>query len=301
MDFHPTSQPAGPFSCTDTNADGALDAVTRCLRCPHCDDAALRRDGRALTCLQGHSFDVARQGYASLLPGRRPHHGDGPAMVAARERFLGRDHYRPLRSTITALTAQHAPPRHELVVDLAGGTGHYLAPVLDALPGVHGAVIDLSTPSLRRAARAHSRAAALAADLRRKLPIASGAAAVVLSVFGPRPAAEITRVLHDDGILVLATARTGHLHELRGHVGTLAVDPRKRERLHVAFAGFDVVDDQPVDWRLALTRRDVEDLVAMGPSAHHLDPAQLREAVAELPALIGVSAAMSVTVLRPRR
>lgn len=231
MDFHPTGHPAGPLACTtETGTNGALDTVTRWLRCPHCRDAPLHRGGRALTCPHAHNFDIARRGYVSLLPGRRPHHGDGPAMVAARERFLGQDHYRPLRSTITALTAQHTPARAELVVDLAG-TGHYLAPVLDALPTAHGAVIDLSTPSLRRATRAHPRAVALAADLRGELPLASRSAGVALSVFGPRPAGEIARVLATDGVLVLATARDEHLRELQAHVGALGIDPRKRERL----------------------------------------------------------------------
>lgn len=304
MDHHPAGHPAGALPCTDTAADdgavSALAMVAHRLRCPHCA-APLRAGTRALRCPSGHSFDIARQGYASLLPGHRPHHGDGPAMVAAREKFLGRDHYRALRSTITALAVEHAPPGARLITDLAGGTGYYLAPVLDALPAAHGLIVDVSTPSLRRAARAHPRAAAIAADLRGELPIAAGAANVVLSVFGPRPAGKIARLLAPGGIVVLATATADHLRQLRSRLGTLGVDPRKSERLHDAFAGFEVVDDQPVDWRLALGRHDVKDLVAMGPSAHHLDAAQLCEAVVALPEVLGVSAAMSVTVLRPRR
>lgn len=295
MDLHPTEA----LRCT---AGTALAAVAHRLRCPHCAAPLRHTDRRALTCPGGHSFDIARQGYVSLLPGRRRHRGDGPGMVVARGRFLGRDHFRPVRSTITALVAQHAPEHAELVLDLAGGIGHYLAPVLDdALPGAHGAVVDLSTAGLRRAARAHLRAAALAADLRHEVPLVSGSADVVLSVFAPRPPAEITRVLAGDGLLVLATARSGHLRELGSAVGALGVDPRKRERVDEAFAGFEVLDEQDVDWRLALDRRDVADLIAMGPSAHHLDHAELREAVAALPTLLGVTAAMSVRALRPRR
>ena len=54
----------------------ALDDVLPLLRCPHCE-AALSREGEAVRCEAGHSFDVARQGYLSLL-GREgtPHTGD---------------------------------------------------------------------------------------------------------------------------------------------------------------------------------------------------------------------------------
>ena len=38
------------------------------LRCPHCRQP-LRLDGRTVRCRSGHAFDVARQGYVSLLTG----------------------------------------------------------------------------------------------------------------------------------------------------------------------------------------------------------------------------------------
>jgi hypothetical protein len=38
----------------------------------------------------------------------------------------------------------------------------------------------------------------------------------------------------------------------------------------------------------------------MGPSAQHLDPSWLLAATEELPDVIGVNAAMEVSVLRPR-
>lgn len=67
-----------------------LDDVLPLLRCPVCA-AALHRAGPAVRCPAGHSFDVARSGYVSLLPG-----GAGTAdtaqMVAARDRFLSAGH-----------------------------------------------------------------------------------------------------------------------------------------------------------------------------------------------------------------
>ena len=298
METPPVGHRADASPATDRRT--ALDAIAGWLTCPHCNSRPLHRDPSSIRCLAGHSFDIARQGYVSLLAGRQRHRGDDAAMVAAREAFLGGDHYRSLRSTITALAAEHAPRASRLVVDLAGGTGHYLAPVLDALPATWGLTVDLSTAALRRASRAHSRAAAVAADVWAPLPLATRTAGVVLSVFGPRHSAEIDRILTDDGVLIVATAGTEHLLELRDRLDTIGVDPRKPDRLRHTLAGFNLVAHHTVQWRLALQHDDVRAVTAMGPSAHHLDVEQRERAIAQLPDLIGVTAAMTVTVLGRR-
>jgi 23S rRNA (guanine745-N1)-methyltransferase len=96
-------------------------------------------------------------------------------MVAARDCFLGRGHYHPLAAAVRSLAAQHDPGPPGLVVDLAGGTGYYLAYILDALPRRHGLCIDLSVPALQRAARACPWGQTPATSRRRPWPPASAA------------------------------------------------------------------------------------------------------------------------------
>lgn len=173
----------------------ALAAAAAYLRCPVCADP-LRLGGSRLACGRDHGFDIARHGYVNLTAGRAgPGTADTSAMVAARERFLGRGHYQPLAAAVQSLAAQHDGGMPGLVADLAGGTGYYLAGVLESLPHRHGACLDLSVPALRRAARAHPRAAALGADVWQPLPLADRSAVLVLSIFGPRNAAETSRIL----------------------------------------------------------------------------------------------------------
>ena len=59
--------------------------VVDLLRCPVCGEALAEADG-SLRCAAGHSFDIARQGYANLVPGR----ADTPEMVEARDAFLAK-------------------------------------------------------------------------------------------------------------------------------------------------------------------------------------------------------------------
>src|ERR1700747_2335880 len=180
----------------------ALEAVAAYVRCPVCADSVRVGDDQA-TCDRGHSFNIARQGYVSLVSGRGgPGTGDSAAMVMAREAFLRGGHYQPVADARAARAARSDRGGPGLVLDLAGGTGYYLARVLDALGGRLGTCVDLSAPALRRAARAHPRAAALGADAGGRLPLADESAALVLSVFGPRNPAEIRRVLAPGGTLI---------------------------------------------------------------------------------------------------
>src|SRR6201999_2333897 len=111
----------------------ALEAVPSYCRCPVCADSARVGDDQ-VTCDRGHSFNIARQGYVSLVSGRGgPGTGDSAAMVLAREAFLGGGHYQSVADALRTLAALSDRGAPGLVLDLAGGTGYYLAEVLDAL------------------------------------------------------------------------------------------------------------------------------------------------------------------------
>ncbi len=273
----------------------ALTAVLPRLRCPVCGQPLTARD-RTLVCPSGHAVDVARQGYVNLAVGAGAHPGDGPAMVAAREAFLGASHYAPVSAALAAAAA--AEPDAGLVVDVGGGTGHHLAVVLDALPGAAGVCVDTSVPALRRAARAHPRAAAVGADAWRGLPLADACADVVLTVFAPRGAAEVARVLRPGGRWLVVTPRPEHLAELRGPLGTLAVDPRKDERLAADLAAFEVLGHEDVTVRRDLDHAALRALVGMGPSAHHLTADEVAARVAGLPDPTPVTVAVRLTTAR---
>lgn len=62
------------------------------LRCPVCG-GALMPLGTSLRCPQGHSYDMAKEGYVNLLAIQKRHAadpGDGKAMVRARRAFCRR-------------------------------------------------------------------------------------------------------------------------------------------------------------------------------------------------------------------
>jgi 23S rRNA (guanine745-N1)-methyltransferase len=264
------------------------------LRCPVCGGGLTRLDGGALRCADGHSFDVARQGYASLLAGgRASHRGDTAQMVEARQRFLAGGHFDALPEAIH----DSLPGGAGLLVDLGAGPGWYLSCLLDRLPEALGVALDASKPALRRAARAHPRLAAVGCDVWGELPLQDGVAGAVLNVFAPRNAVEMARVLAPGGVVVVVTASTGHLAELREPLGLLDVDDSKEERLAAQLdPHLRVLDRRPREWPLRLSRAAARDLAAMGPSAFHLDPATLDDRLARLPEPVEATAAVTITV-----
>jgi 23S rRNA (guanine745-N1)-methyltransferase len=262
----------------------------------------------ALCCARGHSFDIAKQGYVSLLTGASTKMtGDTAAMLDARAAFQSGGYFSPIADAVRAAVAAEDPAgpvrARDVVMEIGAGTGYYLAAVLDTVPA-GGIALDVAKPAARRCARAHPRAAAVLADAWRGLPVLDGTIRRVLSVFAPRNPAEVARILGADGRFIVATPTERHLSELIAPLGMVSVDPDKDRRLGQAMAGhFEVVERTVVEYPMKLGREAVPHLVGMGPSAHHRpdagaeDPADSR--FLRLPDPIEVTASVVVSTYGP--
>jgi 23S rRNA (guanine745-N1)-methyltransferase len=258
--------------------------------------ADLTVNGAGLACGRGHGFNRARQGYVDLTAGPVRHLGDDAEMVAARWDFLTAGHY----GFISAGLAAAAPGGPGLVVDVGAGTGAHLAAVLDARPEALGLAVDVSRYALRRAARSHPRAAAVRADAWAGLPLRDRSVSLLLDVFAPRHGSEFARVLRPDGLLLVVTPGPDHLTELVTALDLLRVDPSKEDRLAAGLSDrFTPVSSTALERRLSLDHAAIQALVGMGPSARHVDAAELAARVAELPVPLAVTASVRISGYRP--
>ncbi len=272
------------------------------LVCPHCG-GGLRKNGASLICSNGHTSNIARQGYVSLL-GRHSgtHTADSAAMIEARERVLGAGLFEPVAVAVAEAASGAGMAGIEgAVVDLGSGPGYYLERVLEAIPERVGIALDNSKYAARRASRCHPRAAAVVADIWDGLPLAPGCAAIVMNVFAPRNGEEIARILAPAGRLVTVTPGPGHLGELTGPLSMISVDPDKDQRLRSTLGPLaDDMESSPVVWQLNLSRSEAADLVAMGPSAGRLEPERLEAALDGLDYPFPVTGSVTVsTAHRP--
>ncbi|MET4783635.1 putative RNA methyltransferase [Glaciihabitans sp. UYNi722] len=273
----------------------ALNSALPYLACPICE-SPLIMDAAALTCERNHTFNIARQGYASLLVGgHSPHLGDTTDMVRARQAFLAAGHYRPIADAV----AEAIPgDSRGLCVDLAGGTGYYLERVLELQPSLDGLVLDASVAAVKVAARSHPRIAAASADAWRALPVRSGAVGHILNVFGPRNGPEMRRILEQGGTALIVTPRPSHLEQLRERLGMIGIQDAKEDRLDAQLAGLTLAARRTVEYTAAISPSDVFNEVSMGPSAFHVKPAELEARVQQLEPETMVTIAVSVSTYR---
>ena len=266
----------------------SLDAARGLLACPHCRSALEPEPGR-WACPAGHSFDVARQGYLNLSGAPASANADTAAMVDARARVLGAGVFEVLTRGLGELV----PTDAATLLEAGAGTAHYLAGLVEQRSGARGVALDVSRPAARRAARAHPRVAAVVADVWRPLPLLDDCVDVVLCVFAPRNLAEFARVLRPSGLLAVVTPAKEHLAGLRSRYGLLGLAEDKGDML-VAAAGehFDLIRTVRLRHAGHLSASLVNDLINMGPNAHHHPPRVEAEGWVEV--------AVEVSAFRPR-
>lgn len=234
--------------------------------CPLCA-APLERNQSAYICPNGHCFDVAREGYVHLLPANRKHSkapGDDKGMVTARNRFLSKDYYAPLRQALCTLALDHTGGS-AAVLDSGCGEGYYTAGIHAALTGAGRTValagIDLSKPSVRLAAK-RVPAGEFAVASAYHLPVAGRSVDLLLNCFSPLALEEFRRVLRPGGTFLYVVPAASHLWELKQ---VLYDRPYPNQEQEIPYEGFAYETVVPVDARLEVAGEDLPDLFQMTP------------------------------------
>nr|WP_306428426.1 MULTISPECIES: methyltransferase domain-containing protein [unclassified Corynebacterium] len=247
----------------------------------------------------GHSYDVAKQGYVTLAGGAGLRYsGDDTSMIKARETFLSRGHFAPFVEAVSeALSYTSEAP---VIAEIGAGTGYYLSHALDSIEDSRGVGLDVSVPAAKLLAKCHPRVGAVVADAWARLPIKDSSVDAIAVVFAPRNAAEFARVLKPEGEVVVLTADTGHLGELREPLGIIDVERGKVQRMIEQAAGHLVPVDTPqdVEFTMRLDQESIATQIGMSPSARHIHADILAERIAALPATMEVTAKAKITRFR---
>ncbi len=223
----------------------------------------LAHEGTHWRCERGHSFDVARSGYLSLL---QPHDrrsleaGDSRETVDARRALLDAGFGAALRVELVALARTLELSSGAIALDLGCGDGHFLAATCDEL-ALHGLGLDLSPHAVERCARRHPRHAWIAANADRRLPVLDASIDLALSIDGRRPPSEFARVLRPAGALVVAVPASDDMVELRASVlGAERGTSRVPTVLQELEAHFELRGQRSARERVRLDRAGLEQL-----------------------------------------
>jgi 23S rRNA (guanine745-N1)-methyltransferase len=279
------------------------------LACP-LDGKPLSRSDSAWRCSDGHSFDIAKQGYVNLLPvqQKRSHDpGDSKAMVAARQRFLKAEYYQPIAEAVSHAVLGHAEVQKAdslpfSCLDAGCGEGYYLRQLADAATNEQPLSLtglDISKWSVLAAAKQDAKQAPLSSWVvgsNAHLPVQTGTLDSVLCMFGFPVVSEFARVLKTGGVLLQVEAGANHLRELREIIYPTLKAERASET--VVPDGFIHHGSERVSYSIALNGSDeIADLLAMTP---HLYRASA-EGRARAAALEMLSVTVDVRVVQWRR
>ncbi|MCM0611987.1 methyltransferase domain-containing protein [Marinobacter sediminum] len=254
------------------------------LACP-LDGCPLAPIDKSWRCENGHSFDVARQGYVHLLPVQKKRSlepGDSKEMVAARQRFLNEGFYEPISHAVNDAVIEALPTdRVVSILDAGSGEGYYLRRLASSVDGQNSLSlmgVDISKWAVLAAAKQDRRVRWVVGS-NANLPALQASVDLVLCLFGFPVYSEFSRVLRPGGQLVQVDAGADHLRELReviypelkpsGEAGAMSPD------------GFRLIDSTALRFEVSLPDKErIADLLAMTPHLYRANAEGLEKAAA---------------------
>ncbi|MCH2455776.1 MAG: methyltransferase domain-containing protein [Idiomarina sp.] len=236
------------------------------LICP-LDKQPLQLNERTWRCENGHSYDVAKQGYVNLLPvqnKRSKDPGDSKAMVQARREYLNKGYYQPLAQaladTVLAMGSQ-------ALLDAGCGEGYYLRYLVEQAEQqgteLSVAALDISKWAVQAAAKQDKRLSWMVAS-NNAIPLADNSVDTILCVFGFPVEAEFKRVLKPGGRLIMVDPASEHLIELKRII--YPEIKAKSEHLPVSEKGWVLSSEERISFKVELPDTEaVHDLLTMTP------------------------------------
>ena len=227
--------------------------------CPVCNEELNIVDNQ-WRCVNGHSFDRAKEGYVNLLlaqqkKSKQP--GDNKEMVLARRQFLSEDHYQPLALAIAEQIAMGFSSNMPFRLhDLGCGEGYYLRVIEQQLmkQAINGVLSgnDISKVAIQKAAKqCQTIDWSVASSF--QLPLSDGSVDAVLQVFAPVSAKENARVVKSGGWWFQVEPAADHLMELKQ---ALYRSPEEHKVAVQQSSEFTLVEQQELKFSLRLEQQE---------------------------------------------
>lgn len=264
------------------------------LMCPVCRQS-LNLTERTWRCEQGHSYDVAKQGYVNLHVVQHKHSknpGDTPESVDARRAFLQDGYYQPLQQAVVALLKQLDV---KAILDIGCGEGYYTSAMQQVVEQCVG--VDIAKNAVQRAAKLNTEVTWVVGT-GATLPVLDQSMDACTSLFSPIPQAEIARVLKDEGYLIVVTPASEHLYAMREALFE-QVNPHTPEKFVEQLQNlFELKQEQIIDAPFVLDQQALKNLIAMTPCAYKASPE--RRSQLEQQSQLEITASFQIYVFQKR-
>ena len=223
--------------------------------CPVCSGRLFKLSA-SLKCMNGHSFDISKEGYVNLLmsnaKGKR--HGDDKLMVKSRKEFLDKGYYAPLREAVAKILGSG-----KTVLDSGCGEGYYTS-AFEEDNLVLG--IDISKDALKFASKRCIKSKFAVASIS-DIPLPDSSIDAVVNIFAPDSKEEFLRVLKKDGRYITVTPMENHLLNLKK---TIYEKPYLNPKPQISREDFELISSTEIRYEIDLeTNQDIVSLFKMTP------------------------------------
>lgn len=244
------------------------------LACP-IDGKRLERHEKQLVCVNGHVFDIARQGYVNLLPvqhkrSRQP--GDSKEMVRARTQFLNSGLYEPIANKLAEVVfAQMLNDQEVCLLDAGCGEGYYFNFVFNALKAKSGGNdlcfigLDISKAAIAESAKRNKQISWIVGT-NRQPPVDDNSVDIILCVFGFHSFEGFNKILKSGGKVILVEPGPDHLKELREIIYTEVKKSEPPDLSYLEETGFSMVECQQLQFKTgSINNQQINNLLLMTP------------------------------------
>ncbi|WP_106768695.1 putative RNA methyltransferase [Paenibacillus faecalis] len=258
-------------------------------RCPICRDALGVDEVKSLLCVNGHRFDLAKQGYVNMLtnPSRTKY---DKRMFEARKMINQASFFEPLLVRLSEIISERQESMGNdkvVLLDAGCGEGSHLSALREKVSSllesdVLGIGIDISKEGVQMAARDDGSNLWCVADLA-KCPFADQSFHVILNILSPSNYAEFERLLTDDGLLIKVVPDSEYLKELRSLLYTESERQAysNEQTVELFKQSFELLHQERLQYKVHLDPVQLEHLVYMTPLSWGADEQQTRQVLSK--------------------
>lgn len=236
--------------------------------CPKCKEQ-LNKTANSLVCKNGHSFDLARQGYVNLLMPNKRHSlspGDSREMVLSRRRFLESGKYEIFSDKLNEIVSALSVYSQKItIVDCGCGEGYYDGRLCEYLSKLkinyELCGFDISKEAVKAAAGKYKQISFAVASTF-DIPVGDNSADIALAIFSPMVENEFCRILKSNGYLIYAVPGVRHLMGLKEAVYD---EPYENAEKDTEYDGFSFVKRHSVSGKITVSGEEAVDLFKMTP------------------------------------
>ena len=237
------------------------------LRCPKCARPLVKEEKRYV-CENGHSYDIAKEGYVNLILANQKHSrnpGDNDESLAARRTFLSKGYYQPLARHLASLVNELVPEKGSFL-DRGCGTGYYLNWIINHVDKeIDYYAVDIARKGVAMTAKSNKNATCFVGSVFH-LPLGDESLDGLMSVFTPYSGEEFARLIKPGGYVIAVNPGKDHLYQMKSIVYDSAY---VNEEKGYDLPGFTLIRQKNIRYEKTLeTREDIDTLWRMTPYYH---------------------------------